>query len=138
MLVLETFSPEGRRRWRLELAGASVTADRVLEGRGVAAAYYGTTPATTLTAGRLAYRPGAAQLAFGGGIRLAGPLLNLDAPELIWDDRTRSFTIDGGYILTQGGTVLRGEKLWADGSFREIRALGAVKLRTTSIGGDPE
>ena len=137
-LLLETFSPEGRRHWRLELAGVTVTAGRALEGRGVSAEYFGTAPTTSLTAGQLAYQPGEAKLVFQGGIRLAGPQLALAAPKLVWDERTGSFDISGGYVLTQGDAVMQGESLWADEGFREIRALGAVRLRTASIGGGAE
>lgn len=138
ILLLETFSPEGHRYWRLELDGVIVATDRTLEGRGVSAEYFGTTPSTTLAAGQLAYRPQSGQLVFQGGIRLHGPLLALTAPQLVWDERTGSFAVSGGYTLTRKGAVLQGENLWASEGFREIRALGAVKLRTTPIGGGAE
>lgn len=126
-LVLEIFSPEGRRLWRLRLEEARLTTGDVLEAAMVRADYYGTVPPSAITAEELLYEQGPARL-FLRRVVVSSPALKLRGGELIWDVRTRSFTLEGGYTLSKDGVTMEGDRLLADEGFGAIRTLGAARL----------
>jgi len=134
-LLLEIFAPGGQRRWRLRLVAVTLAGEGALAATGVLADYYGTRPPALLTADRIDYQTGQARLAFRGGVRLTSPALSLTCTELVWDERSRSFSAGQGYVLTRGESVMRGERLWVSEDFRTIRALGAARLSIIPVGG---
>lgn len=129
-IALEVFDPEGRRLWLLSLENVVVKDEGLLVGTDIEARYFGTEPATVLTAGEIVHQMDQGSLVFRGRPHLAGPSLQLSGGELRWDDRSRSFSASGGYSLTRDHTLLQGERLWIDGDLQAMRAMGETRLRT--------
>ena len=137
-LLLEVFGPEGKLLWRVYSRTARMAAEGMLAVTEVRADYAKPGFPASLAADRLDYQPDPNRLVFHGHIRLSGPKLTLTCTELVWDNRSHAFNIGGGYVLTRGDSVMHGERLWASEDFKSVRALGHVRLTTTSTRGDIE
>ena len=136
-VLLEVFGPGSQGRlWRLSLATATLVAGDALDASGVHAEYTGVRQPVSLVAERMMYVAARNRLTFHGGVRLKGPGFSLVCTELTWDEGNRSFSATGGYTLTKDETVMQGASLLADADWRDIRAVGSVRLTTSAGGGD--
>lgn len=53
----------------------------------------------------------------------------LTSQELLWDGQQKRYLVDKGVVFDNGGTVLTGEKLSADGGLTSVNVSGNVKLK---------
>ncbi|MGQ9779644.1 MAG: hypothetical protein ACUVRM_07180 [Bacillota bacterium] len=126
-LQLEIFSLRGQRLWRLRFKTASLLNADTLEAKEIRATYYAVTPPIAFTAEQLRYEPDRASL-FLYRVVMTGPNLRIDGTELSWEEKTRSFSIKGGYSLRKDGVIMQGEHLHIQEDLSSLRAIGAVRL----------
>lgn len=126
-LELAIFSPHGQRLWRLRCKAATLTNAERLEAQEIRGEYYVTSPPTAFTAEKLCYDPDRVSLSLSRVV-VTGPGLKLTGRELSWEEKSRSFFVEGGYSLSKDGVIMEGERLQIQKDFAALRAVGPVRL----------